>query len=74
MTTYEQVAGGSKPGKQIQHTGTCDICGKTNCPDICDAAVHARGRFIWAWSCPDCFGEGNGRLGIGQGQHYRRAT
>ena len=74
MTTYEQVAGGSRPGKQIQHTGTCDICSKTNCPDIYDAAVHARGRFIWAWSCPDCFGEGNGRLGIGQGQHYRRAT
>lgn len=72
MITYEQVAGGSKPGKQILTSGTCDLCGATNCPDIYDAAVRVGSRFVWAWSCQACFTERGGKLGIGSGQHYRR--
>ena len=72
---YVQIAGGSFPGKQIEHTGTCDLCNARECDEIFDAAVLVTPRHrTWAWTCPDCFAEGNGKLGIGQGQHYRRAT
>lgn len=72
--TYTQIAGGSKPGKQVSHNGTCDLCGTEACQDIYDAAVHVGSRFIWAWTCSVCFTERGGKLGVGCGQHYRRAT
>jgi len=67
---YTQTGGGSYPGKEIAHTGTCDICGATECPKIYDAAVRAGGRRTWAWTCPMCFSERDGKLGVGQGQEY----
>jgi hypothetical protein len=72
---YAQITGGSLPSKQIEHTGVCDVCGERNCDEIYDAAVLVTPmRRIWAWTCPDCFAEGNGKLGIGNGQRYRRVT
>lgn len=72
---YTQIAGGSLPGKQIEHTRVYDICGERNCDEIYDAAVFVSlWHRTWAWCCPDCFAEGDGKLGVGNGQHYRRVT
>jgi len=67
---YLQTAGGTQPTRVFENKGICDICGATECPKIYDAAVIAGGRRIWAWTCPECFAERDGRLGIGQGQEY----
>lgn len=74
---YQQSSGGSQPGKTIQHSGVCDICGAANLEAIYDGAIivgtSATSRRVWAWVCPDCFAARDGHLGTGQGQLYRRA-
>lgn len=71
---YTQHAGGSQPGKAISHSGTCDLCGAQDCPDIFDAQLLIGGRRQWCWSCQTCFDTRIGRLGVGAGQHYTRSA
>jgi hypothetical protein len=70
---YTQTAGGSYPGKEITHTGRCDLCGIST-PIIYDARIQIGTRSAWAWACPDCFTSGAGQLGVGAGQEYKLAT
>jgi hypothetical protein len=68
---YLQTAGGTQTNRVFSLPGTCDICRATRCPTIYDASVLVNGRWVWAWTCPECFALHNGGLGVGRGQEYK---